>query len=58
MSKKYYAVKNGRKPGIYRTWDETKNQVDGFSSPVYKSFKTLAEAKDFMGGVSKPVNYP
>ena len=55
MSKKYYAVKNGRKPGIYQTWDEAKNQVDGFSSPVYKSFKTLAEAEAFLGGQSTPV---
>lgn len=55
MSKKYYAVKHGRKPGIYRTWDEAKNQVDGFSSPVYKSFKTLAEAEAFLGGKSTPV---
>lgn len=52
MSKKYYAVRNGRKPGIYRTWDEAKNQVDGFSSPVYKSFKTLKEAEMFMAGTN------
>lgn len=25
---KFYAVKKGRTPGIYRTWDEAKKQVD------------------------------
>lgn len=36
--KKYYAVKEGRCPGIYETWEECKKQVDGFSGAVYKSF--------------------
>ena len=27
---KYYAVKNGRKPGIYSSWDECKKQVEKF----------------------------
>lgn len=46
--KKYYAVVKGIKPGIYTNWDETKNQVNGFSGAVYKSFKTHKEAADFM----------
>lgn len=49
MSKKHYAVKNGRKPGIYNTWDEAKAQVDGFSGAIYKSFKSLEDAENFMG---------
>lgn len=48
MSKKYYAVRAGRKPGIYRTWDEAKTQVSGFSNAEYRSFKTLTEAENFM----------
>ncbi|WP_286149303.1 RNase H1/viroplasmin domain-containing protein, partial [Thomasclavelia cocleata] len=35
---KFYAVKIGRKPGIYLTWDECKQQVDKFKGAVYKSF--------------------
>ena len=27
---KYYAVKNGRKTGIFTTWDECSEQVLGF----------------------------
>ncbi len=45
---KFYAVKNGRKPGIYNTWEECKEQVDGFSNACYKSFKTLNEAQDYI----------
>lgn len=49
MAGKFYAVKVGRTPGIYNSWDDCKAQIDGFSSAVYKSFKTAAEAADFMG---------
>lgn len=45
---KYYAVKSGRVPGIYYSWDDCKAQVDGFSSAVYKSFKTIEEADEYM----------
>lgn len=45
---KYYAVKKGKNPGIYNTWDECKAQVDGFSGAVYKSFKTKDEAENFI----------
>ncbi len=49
MAGKFYAVRVGRTPGIYLSWDECKKNVDGFSGPVYKSFKTRAEAEEFMG---------
>ncbi|MDF7672840.1 ribonuclease H family protein [Lactobacillus sp. ESL0701] len=45
---KFYAVKKGRVPGIYRTWDAAKKQVDGFSNAVYKSFKEEADAIEYM----------
>lgn len=46
---KFFAVKKGRKPGVYRTWDEAKAQVDGFSGAEYKSFKNITDAIDFAG---------
>ena len=49
MASKYYAVKKGKVPGIYHSWAECKKMVDGFSGPVYKSFRTLGEAEAFMG---------
>lgn len=48
MAKKYYAVKRGRKSGIYQTWDECKLQTLGFSNAQYKSFQTLEDAKEFL----------
>lgn len=48
MAKKFYAVRNGYKAGIYETWDECKAQVSGFSGAVYKSFPSLGEAKAYM----------
>lgn len=48
MGKKYYAVKVGRIPGIYQTWDETKEQINGYSSAVYKGFTTLHDAEQFI----------
>lgn len=49
MASKYYAVKKGKVPGIYPTWDKCKAMVDGYSGAVYKSFPTLEEAKAFLG---------
>ncbi len=49
MTNKFYAVKEGRIPGIYETWEECKAQVSGYSGAVYKSFKTKQEAGKFIG---------
>lgn len=54
MAKKFYAVKNGRVPGIYHTWDDCKAQVDGYPKAVYKSFLTESEARSFLNGVQPP----
>ena len=50
--KKYYAVLNGKIPGIYMDWDSCKKNVDGFKGAIYKSFPTIEEAKAFMEGES------
>ncbi|WWL94187.1 RNase H1/viroplasmin domain-containing protein [Pediococcus acidilactici] len=47
---KYYVVKIGKQPGIYRTWAETEAQVKGFSGASYKSFGTLEEAEQWQAG--------
>lgn len=44
----FYAVKNGRNPGIYKTWDECQKNTSGFSGAVFKGFPTLEEAKAYM----------
>ena len=45
---KYYAVKVGRMTGIYNTWDECKEQVDGFEGALYKSFSKLEDAQEYL----------
>lgn len=52
---KYYAVKKGRNPGIYTSWDLCLKEVKGFSNASYKSFKTRAEAENFLKGQEKEV---
>ena len=48
MAEKYYAVKRGLRTGIFRTWEECKASVNGYSGAVYKSFKTEEEAERFL----------
>ena len=45
---KYYAVKKGRKTGIYESWAECEMQVKGFSGAEYKSFKDKKDAVEFL----------
>src|SRR3989338_7836366 len=46
---KYYAVRIGRVPGIYHTWNECQAQIKGFSNACFKSFNQLSEAQTFIG---------
>lgn len=48
---KYYAVRSGREPGVYLTWDECKAQVDGYPKAEYKSFTALRDAEVYLGYV-------
>lgn len=57
MAKKYYAVKAGRKTGIFETWDEAKEQVHGFKNAIYKSFKTMEEAENYMKGAEPETSH-
>jgi ribonuclease H-related protein len=44
---KYYVVKNGKRPGIYNEWKDCEKQVKGFPNAIYKSFKSLEDAKNY-----------
>lgn len=46
---KYYAVKQGKKCGIFTTWAECKEYVDGYSGAEYKSFARKSEAEEYLG---------
>lgn len=45
---KYYAVKSGRKKGIFLTWEDCKEQVDGFEGAEYKSFTNIMDAESYL----------
>src|SRR5690554_373118 len=50
----YYAVRRGRAPGIYRSWEAAKKQVEGFSSPEHRRFSTSEQAEAVMRGEEIP----
>lgn len=50
MAQKFYAVRVGKTPGIYRTWDVCKSMVDGFSGAEYKSFAKEEDAVAYLKG--------
>ena len=52
MIRKYYAVRSGRRTGIFTKWDECKEAVHGFKGAVYKSFESKEEADAYMDGAS------
>ena len=46
--KKYHAVRVGREPGIYNSWDEAEEQVTRFSGAEYCSFRLKKDANKYM----------
>ena len=52
---KYYAVKKGRNPGIYTSWDSCLKEVKGYPNATYKSFKTKAEAQSYLEDTKKEI---
>ncbi len=50
MKRKFYVVWNGFSPGIYDSWEECKQQTDGFPGAKYKSFDSQDEATEAFRG--------
>lgn len=46
----FYAVRVGRRQGVYRNWADCKEQVEGVSGAKFKKFNSLEEAQDFVDG--------
>jgi ribonuclease HII len=46
--KPYYAVRKGRTPGVYSSWEECEAQVKGFSHAEYHKFTKLDEAETYL----------
>lgn len=53
---KIYVVKKGRKTGIFRTWDECRAAVDGYSGAKYKGFSSIQEAENYLSMAGKEQN--
>ena len=51
----YYSVARGYKPGIYRTWEQTKVTTDGYNTHRYKKFGSLESAMQFMRDNGAPL---
>src|SRR5262245_27444363 len=50
----YYAVRSGHRPGIYRSWEECRQHVEGYSNAQYKRFASLDEAEHYLAGNARP----
>ncbi len=44
-TKKYYVVWNGKKTGVFTSWESCKEQIQGFDNAQYKSFMNKKEAE-------------
>ncbi|CAG8623537.1 7001_t:CDS:1, partial [Scutellospora calospora] len=52
----YYAVRVGRRQGIYLTWKDCKTQVNGFSNAKYKKFDYKDQAEQYIKGEKEIIN--
>ena len=44
----FYAVRVGRKPGVYDSWDEARIQVDHFPRHDHRRFTSRADAEHYV----------
>lgn len=51
---KYYAVKKGKQPVIYQTWNDCKNQVNGYRGAEFKAFEEEAAAQAYLQQHRRP----
>lgn len=52
---KYYAIRKGKKTGIFNKWSEVQELIKGFSGAEYKSFKTLEEAEIYLNNITEDI---
>jgi ribonuclease HI len=51
MAKKFYAVRVGRKPGVYTNWADCEIQVKQYPGAIFKGFADEDAAWEFIDGV-------
>ncbi|KAI9845791.1 MAG: hypothetical protein M1838_001529 [Thelocarpon superellum] len=47
---KFYAVRNGRVPGVYTNWPSAQAQITGWTKPKHRCFTSRTEAEAFVHG--------
>ncbi|RFS26294.1 ribonuclease H [Chitinophaga silvatica] len=55
---KFYVVWNGRKTGVFNTWEECEAQISGFPNGKFKAYPTLAAANDAFVNGNTPTHIP
>ena len=45
---KFYGIKKGKKVGVFETWEEYKNYINGYIGAVFEGFDTEQEARTFI----------
>lgn len=56
--KKFYVVVKGRQPGLFHTWDEAKEQVNGFPDAIFKGFSTMEGAEKYAASHQMTLKVP
>ncbi|RYR65084.1 hypothetical protein Ahy_A03g011075 [Arachis hypogaea] len=55
----FYAVRRGRVPGVYRSWQECEQQVNGYRNSEHRGFRNLAEAVAWLrSAAASPARQP
>ena len=49
---KIYCIKKGRKTGIFNSWNECKQYIEGYKDADFKSFKNMEDAKKYMNNIA------
>ena len=49
-----FAVRKGRKPGIYQNWSEVQEQIKGFEGAQYQGFHHYVECQEFIDQCKYP----
>lgn len=58
MAKKFYAVKKGKVVGIFESWAECKDSIDGYGGAQFKGFMTREEAQAYLDGAEIVTKMP
>ncbi|RMZ77875.1 hypothetical protein DV738_g4194, partial [Chaetothyriales sp. CBS 135597] len=54
---KFYAVQNGKKPGVYLDWPSAMEQIRGVKGPRHRKFNTMAEAQAYVDAGKKNFSF-